>query len=73
VDYGTAGAATNLVTSPTVTVCSSCHDSNLAISHMEVNGGTFYKARSSALAQTEQCFVCHAVGRTADIRAVHAR
>jgi OmcA/MtrC family decaheme c-type cytochrome len=64
---------TNLVTSPTVTVCSSCHDSNLAISHMEVNGGTFYKDRTTALASTEQCFVCHAVGRTADIRASHAR
>ncbi len=35
VDYGAALAATNLVTSPTVTVCSSCHDSNLAISHMK--------------------------------------
>ncbi|MCU0988972.1 MAG: hypothetical protein MUE63_05150, partial [Xanthomonadales bacterium] len=50
-DFGAAGAGTNLVTSPTVTVCSSCHDSNLAISHMEVNGGTFYKARTSALGQ----------------------
>jgi OmcA/MtrC family decaheme c-type cytochrome len=73
IDYGTQGAATNLVTSPTVTACSSCHDSNLAISHMEVNGGTFYKARSVALGAVEQCFVCHAVGRTADIRAAHAR
>jgi OmcA/MtrC family decaheme c-type cytochrome len=73
VDYGVAGAATNLVTSPTVTACSSCHDSNLAISHMTVNGGTFYEARSTALGRTEQCFVCHAVGRTADIRAAHAR
>ncbi len=73
IDYGTQGASSNLVTSPTVTACSSCHDSSLAISHMEVNGGTFYKDRTTALGRTEQCFVCHAVGRTADIRASHAR
>jgi OmcA/MtrC family decaheme c-type cytochrome len=72
-DFGTNGAATNLVTSPTVTVCSSCHDSNLAISHMKVNGGAFYEARSAALGMTEQCFVCHASGKTADIKAVHTR
>jgi OmcA/MtrC family decaheme c-type cytochrome len=73
VDYGAAGAATNLVTSETVTVCSSCHDSNLAISHMELNGGTFYKDRTTALGRTEQCFVCHASGRVAGITEVHAR
>ncbi len=37
----------SLVTSPTVTVCTGCHDSPLAISHMKVNGGTFYGPRSS--------------------------
>jgi OmcA/MtrC family decaheme c-type cytochrome len=72
-DYGANGAATNLVTSPTVTVCSACHDSDLAISHMEVNGGSFYQTRATALARTEQCFVCHASGRVGDIGAVHAR
>lgn len=64
---------TTLVTSPTVTVCSACHDSNTARSHMEVNGGSFYAPRSSERGTTEQCFVCHAVGRTASIRDVHAR
>ncbi|MCU0990554.1 MAG: OmcA/MtrC family decaheme c-type cytochrome [Xanthomonadales bacterium] len=73
IDYGVAGAATNLVTSETVTVCSSCHDSNLAIGHMELNGGTFYKDRTTALGRTEQCFVCHASGRVAGITEVHAR
>ena len=73
IDYGAQGAATNLVTSQTVTVCSSCHDSDLAISHMELNGGTFYKDRATALGRTEQCFVCHASGRLASITDVHAR
>lgn len=72
-NYGAAGAATNLVTSKTVTVCSSCHDSNLAISHMEVNGGSFYQTRTVAQSRTEQCFVCHASGKLAGITEVHAR
>jgi len=71
--YGASGADTNLVHSPTVAVCSSCHDSNLAVSHMKANGGTFYGARTQAKATTEQCFICHASGKTADIKAVHAR
>ncbi|HET8541111.1 MAG TPA: OmcA/MtrC family decaheme c-type cytochrome [Anaeromyxobacter sp.] len=62
-----------LVTSPTVTVCSACHDSSLARSHMVLNGGSFYEPRSSALGKVEQCFVCHAVDRVASIRDVHAR
>lgn len=73
VDYGASLAATNLVTSPTVTVCSACHDSNLAISHFEVNGGTFYGTRAVEQGRVEQCFVCHATGKLADIGAVHAR
>jgi OmcA/MtrC family decaheme c-type cytochrome len=73
VDYGANGAATNLVSSPTVTVCTACHDTSLAISHMEVNGGSFYRDRASALAKQEQCLVCHASGRLASITDVHAR
>ncbi len=67
----TAAAATTLVQSPTVAVCSGCHDSNLAISHFEVNGGSFFQARSVEATRVEQCFICHANGRTADIKAVH--
>ncbi len=38
----------SLVTSPTVTVCTGCHDSTLAISHMKANGGhVLRRARSS--------------------------
>ena len=69
----TPAAGTTLVMSPTVTACVGCHDSELARSHMVVNGGSFYEARSTATAKTEQCFVCHASGRTAGITQVHAR
>jgi OmcA/MtrC family decaheme c-type cytochrome len=69
----TPGAGTNLVTSPTTNACVGCHDSNLAVSHMQLNGGSFYAARSSAIGIQEQCFVCHAGDRVASIRDVHAR
>jgi OmcA/MtrC family decaheme c-type cytochrome len=72
-DYGSGGTSTNLVTSPTVTVCSACHDTNLAINHMKVNGGAFYEPRSTAFGLVEQCFICHASGKIADIKAVHER
>jgi OmcA/MtrC family decaheme c-type cytochrome len=64
---------TTLVTSPTMTVCVGCHDSNLAVEHMQLNGGSFYLDRTTALAAKEQCFVCHASGRIAGITQVHAR
>jgi len=69
----TEAAATTLVTSPTVTVCSACHDTTTARAHMEANGGSFYRERSVALPKTEQCLVCHGSGKLADIRQVHAR
>lgn len=69
----TPGAGTNLVTSPTMNACVACHDTNLAVSHMTLNGGSFYEARSTAIGKQEQCFVCHATDRTASITAVHAR
>jgi len=69
----TPAAATTLVISPTMTACVACHDSNLAVSHMTLNGGSFYAPRSSALGVQEQCFVCHASDRLASIRDVHER
>ena len=65
--------STTLVTSPTATVCSACHDSAVARSHMTLNGGSLYTPRSVALKTTETCFVCHSTGKLADIKAVHAR
>jgi OmcA/MtrC family decaheme c-type cytochrome len=61
-----------LVTSPTVTVCSACHDSPDAISHFQINGAAFYQARSTALTGTnETCLICHGTGRLVDIAVVH--
>ena len=57
--------------SATVAVCTGCHDSNLAISHMKVNGGSFYESRTVASGKTEQCLVCHSAGKTADTKVVH--
>jgi hypothetical protein len=40
---------------------------------MEINGGSIYAPRGSALGAKETCLVCHDVGRIADIKAVHAK
>jgi OmcA/MtrC family decaheme c-type cytochrome len=64
---------TTLVNSPIATACFACHDSAIARAHMEDNGGSIYVARSTALATTETCMVCHASGRVADIKAMHAK
>ena len=70
----TEAAATTLVMSPTVAVCSACHDSNNAIAHFKSNTGTFYGARSTATqASGETCLVCHGTGRTADIAVMHSK
>jgi OmcA/MtrC family decaheme c-type cytochrome len=68
-----AADSTTLVISPVSAACFACHDSGLAKSHMEVNGGAVYAPRAVALAKTEQCLVCHGSGRVADIKQVHAR
>ena len=69
----TPAAGTTLVTSPTATVCLACHDSQLAVTHMQTNGGSIYAPRSSALAVGEQCALCHASGKVADIKLMHAK
>ncbi len=76
-------ADSNLLMSPTVAACVGCHDSTLAISHFEVNGGRFYRARTtqfapgadtpSATPTTEQCMICHSSGKIADTKVVHNR
>jgi OmcA/MtrC family decaheme c-type cytochrome len=67
----TQAAGTTLVNSPIASACSSCHDSKIAIAHMQGNGGAVYEPRSTALAKVEQCLICHGTGKTADIKAVH--
>ena len=69
----TAAADTTLVSSPTAAVCFACHDGSEALAHMRANGGSIYAPRATALATAEQCLVCHASGKIADIKAVHAK
>ena len=69
----TPAAATTLVNSPTVTACVACHDTDLALAHMRTNGGSFYAGRTAALATGEQCALCHAAGRVADIKVMHSK
>jgi OmcA/MtrC family decaheme c-type cytochrome len=69
----TQAAATTSVISPISTACFACHDSTQAKAHMEINGGSIYAPRSTALATTETCMVCHATDRIGDIKAMHAK
>ena len=69
----TQAAATTLVNSPITTVCFSCHDNTLAVAHMRSNGGSIYAARGGALANAEQCVLCHGDGKLASIKVVHAK
>jgi cytochrome c553 len=69
----TDAALTTLVNSPIATQCFACHDSALARAHFEVNGGSIYVPRSTALGTVETCMVCHGDGRIADIEVMHAK
>jgi len=65
---------TTLVVSPFVAACSACHDSPIAIDHMQTNGGSFYEPRAAVAAkpQQEECLLCHGPGRLASIADRHA-
>lgn len=61
--------------SPTVSVCSACHDSDEALSHMmsRRTGGSF-SASPADLANgrvVERCVNCHGTGKDKDLRHVH--
>ena len=73
-DVAAANAAyqTNLVVSPITSVCFACHDTSPAMAHFELNGGSIYTARSTALNTIETCIICHGSGRIADIAEVHS-
>jgi len=74
-----AAQGTTLVKSPITSACSACHDTNLAIDHMQAMGGYFYAPRASSMGPSdglngpavEQCMLCHAKGKLAAIREVH--
>lgn len=55
--------------SPAAAVCSSCHDSQLAQTHMTQNGADYV----SGAADAETCAMCHGTGRVADVKVVHAK
>ena len=63
-------AATLVLAAP----LTSCHDSPIAIDHMQTNGGSFYEPRAAVFAkpQQEQCLLCHGPGRLASIADRHA-
>jgi OmcA/MtrC family decaheme c-type cytochrome len=72
----TQAAGTTLVLSAVTGACASCHDSAVAIEHMQASGGQYYVSRATALAAStaqEQCLICHGPGRVAAISAVHQR
>ena len=68
-----ADPADDVMITPVSAVCASCHDDNLAVSHMEQNGGDFSATESSidSGASTETCTVCHGPDRISDVKAVH--
>ncbi|MDH3350888.1 MAG: OmcA/MtrC family decaheme c-type cytochrome [Gammaproteobacteria bacterium] len=65
----------DVVVSPNTSVCSACHTSSLAASHMTSNGGDFAagKAADSSLISSgiESCVVCHGPGRAVDVKEAH--
>lgn len=79
-DVFTQAAATTKYVSPIVSACSACHDTQIAIDHMQSNGGSFYADRGSLPTLTppgpvsgtrEQCLICHGPGRIAAIAEMH--
>jgi len=70
------GLATNvddLNITPTAAVCSACHDSDVAKSHMTLNGALFAatQATINTGAVLEACAICHGPGRIADVKLIH--
>jgi hypothetical protein len=67
--------------------CFGCHDSKIAVSHYQLNGGTVYGTVSAVstggarpavgtsttfgFTKVESCMVCHASGKVGDIKALH--
>lgn len=74
----------DLVVAPITAACVSCHDKPLAKAHMQANGAQLGAAltdpsftdmgveRSLRPSSTEQCLLCHGVGKVADVVTMHA-
>lgn len=61
------------VITPASAVCYACHENNVAKAHMENNGGSFSTSQAAIDSGEviEQCELCHASGRSADVDLVH--
>ena len=64
----------DIVASPMSAVCASCHDTDVAIAHMENSGGDFSTTQAFLDNGTtvEQCATCHREGASAAVSVVHA-
>jgi OmcA/MtrC family decaheme c-type cytochrome len=67
--------ADDVAISPNSSVCSSCHTSDLAMTHMMQNGGDFAAGKTETgeliSAGAETCALCHGPGRSSDVKEVH--
>jgi OmcA/MtrC family decaheme c-type cytochrome len=67
--------AGDVAITPASAACSSCHSSDTARQHMQLNGGSFdaVKAADSTTpgAPIETCVACHGEGKAVDVEAVH--
>ena len=66
--------ADNLRITPTAAVCSSCHDSAVAQTHMQdsFNAGNFSATQATIKAAApEACTFCHGPGKALDVQTVH--
>lgn len=66
--------ADDTAVSPNAAICTGCHNSEIAATHMEQNGGNFAvtkNADGSTVNPQETCQVCHGSGQTADVKRIH--
>jgi mono/diheme cytochrome c family protein len=68
VDATGAVLANPLVTTAGASVCSACHSSATAKTHMTQNGAVF---AAVAAPSAETCVVCHGPGTVGDVAVVH--
>lgn len=75
IDTGTdhESPADDTVITPASAVCYACHENDVAKAHMEGNGGNFSTTQDAIDSGevVEQCEVCHAPGRSADVDVAH--
>jgi OmcA/MtrC family decaheme c-type cytochrome len=70
----TTSSADNLRITPIAAVCSSCHDSAVAKTHMQdaFNGGNFSATQAAInAAAPEACSFCHGPGKALDVQVMH--